>query len=264
MSNKSIVLFDMDGTLTPPRKEADEAMVQSLIELSKYHDIGILTGSDLEYVMQQLPQLDNLASLSAGNIDILPCNGTKRYTFSKKNGFQQNSAVNMVDTLGRVLYNKILSICCEWQCEIMKDHPDLPYTGTFVQYRGSLLNWCPIGRNAKGPERLEWEQRDSTSDIRKKYQKRLQDLLAANDTKVNVALGGSTSFDIYPEGWDKTYGLRHYPDHECYFVGDRCKPGGNDWHIYEELRETGRSYETTGPGQTITIIKDLISRASKN
>ena len=39
MNKKHIVLFDMDGTLTPPREEFDKRLLQSLRELSLYAEI---------------------------------------------------------------------------------------------------------------------------------------------------------------------------------------------------------------------------------
>ncbi len=46
MLNK-IVMFDMDGTLTESRQTFDTKILgDSLFRLSKYADIGIITGSD--------------------------------------------------------------------------------------------------------------------------------------------------------------------------------------------------------------------------
>ena len=56
---KKIVLFDMDGTLTPPRKEFDVDLLPALRELAKVADIGIVTGSDHNYVLQQMGLLMN-------------------------------------------------------------------------------------------------------------------------------------------------------------------------------------------------------------
>ena len=49
-----IVLFDMDGTLTPPRMEFDKTLLNPLRSLSEHSQIGILTGSDFDYVNQQM------------------------------------------------------------------------------------------------------------------------------------------------------------------------------------------------------------------
>ena len=86
----------------------------------------------------------------------------------------------------------------------------------------------------------------------------IKNYLIAGGNQMTVALGGSTSFDIYPNGWNKTYGLKHYKDEDIFFVGDRCQPGGNDWHIHETLKSNNAAWETTGPEHTIQIIKELI------
>ena len=51
---KTIVLFDVDGTLTIPRKRADEKMLEFLQELRKSVTVGIVGGSDLVKICEQL------------------------------------------------------------------------------------------------------------------------------------------------------------------------------------------------------------------
>ena len=82
----------------------------------------------------------------------------------------------------------------------------------------------------------------------------------SKNISLTAALGGSTSFDIYPEGWDKTYALNHVTDDKIIFVGDKCKPGGNDHTIYTALDSTDdhESYSTKSPAETITIINKCI------
>ena len=75
---------------------------------------------------------------------------------------------------------------------------------------------------------------------------------------VTVALGGSTSLDIYPHGWDKTYSLKHYAGKEAYFTGDKCDAGGNDWHIYEKLKILDRAFKVSDPKDTIEVINNLL------
>ena len=53
--NKTIVLFDMDGTLTEPRGSFNPKILEpSLLKLSQYVDIGIITGSDEDYLREQM------------------------------------------------------------------------------------------------------------------------------------------------------------------------------------------------------------------
>ena len=76
--NRNIVLFDMDGTLTESRQKFDSTTLSSsLVELSKVSDIGIVTGSDYNYLTEQLSPLLN--SPIRYCLHLLPCNGTKYY-----------------------------------------------------------------------------------------------------------------------------------------------------------------------------------------
>ena len=75
-------------------------------------------------------------------------------------------------------------------------------------------------------------------------------------SKITIKLGGDTSFDIYPSGWDKTYGLKHFNGWDVWFVGDRCGENGNDREIYEAC--IGQSYVTEGPENTAEIIECII------
>lgn len=251
----------MDGTLTPVRKKMTDDMVSKINQLSEYSRVGIVTGSKYSYVVEQIPQLFT-GELHSERIDIMPCNGTKRYVFSGGE-YELVSDVDMLKKIGREAYNQIISQCISYQLEIMSNH-DIPFTGTFLQYRGSLLNWCPVGRDAGDSERESFVDIDAKTRLRRKYKDLLQTRSAIKGIDIKVALGGSTSLDVYPSGWDKTYSLIHYPKCEAYFVGDKCQLGGNDWHIYEKLKSTGHSYETKDCAQTAKIIEDIISRISKN
>ena len=262
MNDKSLVLFDMDGTLTPVRKKMEPDMVEAINVLTSHTRVGIITGSKYAYVVDQIPQLFNGDLKSRNMIDIMPCNGTKIYKYVDDE-YRLTAEVNMVEKIGRSSYNSLIKECNFRQGQIMEKF-ELPYTGTFIQYRGSLLNWCPIGRDAADYERSEFIKVDEESSLRLKYKDLIQVCAAIKGIDITVALGGSTSLDIYPNGWDKTYGLKHYPDHEAYFVGDKCQPGGNDWHLYDKLKSSGRSYETKNCSNTIQIINDIVSIISKS
>ena len=75
-------------------------------------------------------------------------------------------------------------------------------------------------------------------------------------SKIKIKFGGDTSFDIYPKGWDKTYGLRHFPNWNVWFVGDSCTPEGNDYEIYNECMP--QSYVSSGPSHTEEIIECIL------
>ncbi len=49
----NIILFDMDGTVTEARERITEETIISLKKLCSVADIGIVTGSGIDYVFQQ-------------------------------------------------------------------------------------------------------------------------------------------------------------------------------------------------------------------
>jgi phosphomannomutase len=259
INQNAMVLFDMDGTLTPPREKIKSDVISALKPLVETARIGIISGSDLEYIMEQCSAMFDMGGIDIGKVDLLPCNGTKLLRW-KNTSYETLHEADMIKEIGKTQYKNILSKIFQWQSDITKFYPDLPYTGTFVQYRGSLLNWCPIGRAANLTQRADWEEWDRKWLIRETYVGLIQEYIDKSNLKVTVALGGSTSFDIYPDGWNKTYGLQHYSGKDVYFIGDRCSPGGNDWHLYKALESSGRSWETAGPDSTIQIIQQVIKK----
>lgn len=254
--NKRIFLFDMDGTLTEPRKEIELKMVRELRSLSKHGMVGIVTGSDIDYVFQQCKKMFEVGGIPADRVLLFPCNGTKKYEWVGSS-FKKVSEVDMIETVSRETYNYILQTALSYQLMICVQH-DLPFTGTFFHYRGSMVNWCPIGRQAEDEQRSAWVDLDKEKNIREYFLNQLKSTVEAKGFKVNVALGGSTSFDIYPEGWDKTYCLNHLGEYEeTYFVGDKCQENGNDRELYEYLLMEDKAFETDGPQKTVEIIKTI-------
>lgn len=136
----------------------------------------------------------------------------------------------------------------------------VPLTGHFINCRGSLVNWCPIGRNANADQRQEFIEIDNERKIRSRVITELKVMLKQKglSNKVTLKFGGDTSFDIYPRGWDKTYGLRHFAGWDVWFVGDRCEPEGNDYEIFKACGD--QSYVSNGPTHTKEIINDIITR----
>ena len=255
MKVEKVFLFDMDGTLTPARKKIEPPVVKALQKLTKIGKVGVVTGSDYDYVQEQMGFA--LKSLDRSRVEILPCNGTKKYALIGEE-YALTSHVDMIDELGRSNFNDLLLVCSQWQNEIMRKFSILPFTGTFLQFRGSLLNWCPIGRSANDEQRSKWVDFDNKNIVRVKYVEMLKDYLHGTNTDVTVALGGSTSIDIYPTGWDKTYALKHYEGCDIFFVGDKCTPGGNDHQIYEALKGSNRSFETRNTSETCEIIEKFL------
>ena len=258
---KRIVLFDMDGTLTEPRKSFDNSLINPLIMLSNKADIGIVTGSDIDYLREQLDMLLKSVIIRS-KLHLLPCNGTKYYPPPSlpSMDFEISSQVNMKDVLGKSIFKQIMISLIEQQASI--DLYGIPLTGHFISYRGSMINWCPIGRNATEEDRKKFIDYDLTSSptYRERVLERLYRKFQSRGVinELTIKLGGSTSFDIYPKGWNKTYCLNHFPNWETWFVGDKCDANGNDKEIYDLLAKETKAFKTESTNNTKLIIENDI------
>ena len=258
MINNNIVLFDMDGTLTEARGKFNTELLLNLRQLSKYTEIGILTGSDLNYIQSQMLKLIRFSEVRFVT-HLLPCNGTKHLLppIYSDDDFRLVHENNMENCLGKDCLREIMRTITQLQADVC--YYDVPLTGHFVNYRGSMINWCPIGRNASSDQRREFMKYDEETDFRIRFLLSLQHKLNTRcPGKVEVKLGGETSFDIFPVGWDKTYALQHFKDKTCWFVGDRCEKDGNDYEIYEALKGEGRAFKTRSPLETGWIVNEEI------
>ena len=245
---QKLVLFDMDGTLTPPREHLDYSLVETLNNLCKYAEIGIVSGSDYDYIMQQCSFLTTKDEIKL-KLHILPCNGTKHYAPPLNHDEKMNLIYDsdMKDAIGASDLNKLFKKIISYQEHI-------------VSYRGSTINWCPIGRNATKEDRQNFVNFDKTnglSSFRRTILTQLKEEFKNARIGVTVKLGGETSFDIFPNGWDKTYSLKHFSDYKIWFLGDRCGDNGNDKEIFDALQPE-QSFWVDGPTHTKEILEEII------
>ena len=269
---ENIILFDMDGTLTKPRQKIQIPVINKLIDiLESGHHVGIVTGSPENYIDEQLSKfLSEIVSHYnhlAQRLHLLPCNGTKYIVFEDKHR-KEVASNNMATNLPEGSFNSIMAALIQLQSTLtdLLLSSGLSLTGNFIQYRGSMINWCPVGRNANHEERAAFVEYDKLTNFRNDLKNVIEEWFEENklSNELTVALGGSTSFDIYPTGWDKTYALKRFPEKLCWFVGDKCQPGGNDQHLYDELKPMGRSFETKNPTETIEIIEGILNTLSSD
>ncbi|EEB07681.1 phosphomannomutase Pmm1 [Schizosaccharomyces japonicus yFS275] len=242
---KTLVLFDVDGTLTPARQSISPEMLDLLQKLRQVAVIGFVGGSDLSKQQEQL-------SISGENaIDHFDYafaeNGLTAYRCSK-----QLASQSFIQWLGEEKYKNLINFCLRYLADI-----DIPVKrGTFIEFRNGMVNISPIGRNASVTERNEFEKYDKIHQIRPKMVEALREKFG--DYGLTFSIGGQISFDVFPTGWDKTYCLRHVEGDgfdTIHFFGDKTYKGGNDYEIYEDPRTIGHS--VTCPEDTMAELKKL-------
>jgi len=242
---KKLVLFDVDGTLTPARQAASLEMIELLRNLRKKVAIGVVGGSDFVKVSEQL------SVHGAKMIDefdfVFAENGLTAYKLGNVLPSQ-----SFIKFLGEERYKPLANFILHYIADL-----DIPIKrGTFIEFRNGMINVSPIGRNATIAERNEFEAFDKKTGVRAAFIEVLKKKFP--DYGLTYSVGGKISFDVFPNGWDKTYCLRHVEDEkfeEILFFGDKTYKGGNDYEIFSDPRTIGHS--VTSPDDTIRILKEM-------
>ena len=127
--------------------------------------------------------------------------------------------------------------------------------GLFIEYRNGLINVAPSGRNVTFEERAVFVEFNKEHRVLEKVAEELKEEF--NDILM-FSIGGQTSVDCFPHGWDKTYCLQFLEkDYDnIYFFGDKCYSGGNDYEIFLDKRTTA-TWIKEGPTETIRVLEKL-------
>ena len=242
---KKILLFDVDGTLTEPRKKIEWKTIKALRKLKKLENvkIGIVGGSNLDKQVEQLGQ------------EIL---NIFDYVFSENGlvAFKDNELINktsIIEHLGENNIKTLINTALYYMSTI-----DIPVKrGTFVEFRNGMINLSPVGRSCSQEEREQFFEYDKKHKIRENMIKYLKQHLS--DLHLSYSIGGQISIDVYPKGWDKIYCLRFVENDfdKIYFYGDRTMEGGNDYEIFMDNRT--ESFTVTGPEDTLNKINEFIT-----
>ena len=216
----TISLFDVDGTLTPPRQPMDEDFIEEFLGWMRGGEksVCLVTGSDIEKVKEQVPE------------DILRvCKGI--FTCMANQYWVRNKLVYQVSFLpGRKLLTDL-------ELYLEQESKYQPRTGNHIEVRPGMINFSVVGRDATQEQRKAYNQWDE-------YRKEREDIVeyvTQAYPHLEASVGGSISVDIYPIGNDKSQAIKYLytesPDANFIFVGDRTEPGGNDYALVAELEE---------------------------
>ncbi|KAI8545165.1 hypothetical protein RHMOL_Rhmol07G0020800 [Rhododendron molle] len=141
-----IALFDVDGTLTAPRKVVTPDMLKFMQELRKVVTIGVVGGSDLVKISEQLGK-----SVINEYDYVFAENGLVAYKDGKLLGTQ-----SLKSYLGEEKLKEFINFTLHYIADL-----DIPIKrGTFIEFRSGMLNVSPIGRNCSQEERDDFEKYD--------------------------------------------------------------------------------------------------------
>jgi phosphomannomutase len=238
---KTLILFDVDGTLTLPCIKISDDMIEMLHKIydDDFIDLGIISGSDINKQIEQIGD---------DNMDIFA------WKFSE-NGlttYFENKLIHekkIIDFLGEDNYKRLVNVCLRVISEI-----NIPIKkGNFIELRNGMINISPIGRSCNQKEREDFELYDIQNKVRENIIKIISDELFY--LNLQYSIGCQISIDIFPKGWDKTYCLQFIEDkyEEIYFYGDKTDIGENDYELYNDDRVNG--FNVNRYTDTIKLLK---------
>lgn len=234
-------------------KTVSPEMLEILTRLRSHVAIGFVGGSNF---VKQEEQLGVNLPVTALFDFCFSENGLTAFRMG-----QPLASSSFIQWLGEDKYKKLST----WILHYIADLDTPVKRGTFIEFRNGMINVSPVGRNATKEERDEFEKFDLSTKTRETMIGKMKE--AFPDYGLVYSIGGQISFDVFPQGWDKTFCLRHVeaeaqrpaPENITYstihFFGDKAYPGGNDWEIFDDKRTTGHSVKD--PEDTMRQLKEL-------
>ena len=211
-----VVALDLDGTLTQHRTPIEEENLSVLNELSKKYKLLMVGAGVCHRIWEQLKYYP---------IDILGGYGMEYCTY--------NNETKNLD----VIYEK--SVPCDKE-SVLKRANYIRQKYGFTEYKGESVVFHPsgfvtfaiLGGDADIKDKLSF---DPTREKRRK----IYDDVCATFPEFYVMVGGSSSFDMTPNPYNKKYALDMYCSshnlkcENIVYVGDDYGPGGNDESVYK-------------------------------
>jgi len=203
-------IFDVDGTLTPSRKEIVHEFWAPFLIFCRTHDVYLVTGSDRQKTLEQL------------GLDI--CYTCKRvYNCSGSDAYERDVNVYRDKWELPKKVESFLEDELAYSCFPIR-------TGVHIERRPGNVNFSILGRGGdldfkQREEYVKWDtERLERVDILERLKNAFPDLA--------ITLGGQTGIDIGPKGSDKSQILRDFTkDDELHFFGDKMNEGGNDYSL---------------------------------
>lgn len=257
LRQKKIIVFDIDGTLTPSKAPADKEMIDLLLSLLDKKSIAIIGGGKYSMFQEQLADQMPTADKRLEKLYLFPTNSTAFYRF---NGVWNQIYSYELSNEEKEKINKALK---ETFSKVNYQPPEKTY-GIEIEDRGTQISFSPLGQEVvamtgetKGVAlKEEWNRK--YDPLRQEMRAILQELLP----EFEVRAGGLTTIDITRKGIDKAFGVRQIAENlgfnieDMLFVGDAIFPGGNDYAALE----TGIDYvKVNNPTDTKELIRILIS-----
>lgn len=253
--NKELIVFDMDGTLTPSKARMTSVMSALLRRLLRVKKVAVIGGGKYALFRRQFVNRIKFRGEELKNLFLFPTSSTSFYRYERGGWRNVYSYV-----LSLAEKKKILRAFAEVFRDLNYGKPKKTY-GVILEDRDTQITFSALGQTAPVRLKEDWNRRHNSLRLC------LARLLQKKLPHFNVRVGGLTSIDVTEKGIDKAYGIRQIekylrvPRRKMLFVGDAIFPGGNDYAVVR----AGVDYvKVSGPADTARLTRFLIKRSRAN
>jgi phosphomannomutase len=215
-------IFDVDGTLTAPRRSIDEKFAEWFCEWAQGKSVYLVTGSDRDKTREQLGE-DVLRSI------------TRVYNCLGNDVWESNDHI-------RTTTWKLPEDAHTWLSQQLTESGFELRTGIHFEHRPGMVNFSIVGRGAEWDEREQYIKWDQATNERVNIAGKFNSMFPSMEARV----GGDTGIDITERGADKSQILADFdPDDGLLFFGDDMDPSGNDYTLYRAIVDEHRGFVYT-------------------
>ncbi|MFA6076605.1 MAG: HAD-IIB family hydrolase [Candidatus Paceibacterota bacterium] len=256
LTDKDLIVFDLDGTLTETKSNLEQDMSEALTSLLKEKKVVVIGGGNYKQFKKQFIKYLKCPRHLLSRLFLFPTTATSFYRYS--NGWKKvyefvlsKRDIIMIRKAFRDVFKEINYI-----------QPKKVY-GKVLEDRGTQFTFSALGqdvvtilgKNAGVRLKKEWTRKNTPLKLK------IAALMQERLPHLEVHAAGFTSIDITKKGVDKQYGMNqikkylHISIKNMLFIGDAIFPGGNDYAV----TKTGVDYmKVKGPRETKAIIRNIL------
>jgi len=249
--DKKLVVFDLDGTLTPSKAPIRRDMVQALGRLLQEKKVAVIGGGKYDQFLRQFVGKAKFSNDLLPQLHLFPTSASAYYRWRK--GWERIYAHELPVATKKAIMSAFAEV---FKGQRYK-HPKKIY-GPLIEDRGTQISFSAVGQKAPLPVKTRWNKNNNR--LRARFTKILEKKLPG----LSVRMGGLTTIDITRKGIDKAYGIRQITKalgisrRDMLFVGDAIYPGGNDYAVVR----AGVDYvKVAGPDDTKKVIRFLLGKS---
>lgn len=248
IQSKTIVLFDLDETLTPSKSPMDSEMAAIMQALLAKKSVGVISGGAFSQFEKQLIAPLSHTKEALDRFYLFPTSGTRFYRYD---GMWREVYADVMPDADRA---KIMNAFEQAFLDIRYTHPN-PVYGIVVEDRGTQVTFSAVGQEAPLEAKKYWRA----------HHDRREEIVAALMKYIpefEIKIPGVTSIDVTPKGIDKAHGVMQIekllgiPRENMVFIGDALYEGGNDYPVKAAGVDC---VAVTGPEDTKNLLREWIT-----